>query len=106
MTDGFLRHVGIGLSAVLVVDPARTAAQAPPSLTLKPPDAQLEAEFSGIRGVRELSGGLLLIADRADNRLVAADFRSGRISFLGRVGAGPVNTGLSRSSIRSVVTPP
>ena len=63
--------------------------QDPPARRLRPPDAELPLEFSGIIGLRELKDGRVLITDRVENRLYVVDFRSGRREEVGRVGSGP-----------------
>jgi len=65
------------------------AAQIPTPVPLPPPSALLPEEFSVIISVRELADGRLLVADDRETRLVVADFRTGRVESLGRVGDGP-----------------
>lgn len=59
------------------------------SITLAPPDAKLEIEFSSVRAIRELSDGRVLVTDQNDNRLVVVDFRTQSARAIGRPGAGP-----------------
>lgn len=56
---------------------------------LRTPDAVLEHDFSQIRGVRELADGRVLVSDRIEERVVVADFGSGRLTTIGRAGSGP-----------------
>jgi len=60
-----------------------------PVLRLKPVEARLESEFTRIVGLRELQDERVLVADRGENRLVVADFRSGAVQPISRRGAGP-----------------
>ncbi len=64
-------------------------APAAQSITLAPPDAKLEIEFSSVRAIRELSDGRVLVTDQNDNRLVVVDFRTQSARAIGRPGAGP-----------------
>jgi hypothetical protein len=45
--------------------------------------------FSYVRGLRELSTGVVLVTDWTEERLVALEFRRGTATGLGRVGGGP-----------------
>ena len=64
--------------------------QAPRAIALSPADATLGEPFTSIHSVRELADGRVLISDNgAENRLVVADLRSGRIRPIGRLGSGP-----------------
>lgn len=56
---------------------------------LGPPTASLAEDFTRIGSIRVLSDGRVLIADTGDDRLVIADLRTGRVTRLGSVGAGP-----------------
>lgn len=64
-------------------------AQHPPTVTLSAPDRVFPTEFTQIRGVRELSDGRVLISDRLDKGVVAADFSRGSLTPIGRTGSGP-----------------
>lgn len=86
----------VGLLASLVASLAvacRSYVPLIPSVTLGPPDAIVSTSFSGVVAVRELSDERVLIADTRENRLVAADLRSGETRPLGRLGAGPGEIG-------------
>lgn len=61
---------------VVVVIPG----QAPRQLVLTRPAYELEAAFSQIGGIRELSDGRFVISDGGDGRLMMADAGSGRVS--------------------------
>lgn len=58
-------------------------------LTLGPPDALVEAEFTTIISLRELSDGRLLVSDRGEQRLVVVDVQTGQTRTIGRIGDGP-----------------
>lgn len=60
-----------------------------PLLPLPPAEAKLEAEFTSITSVRELSDGRVIITDPRDRGLVVADLRTGRVEEIGRKGQGP-----------------
>lgn len=61
---------------------------APPQITLERGHV-LPVEFTQVRGLRELPDGRVLITDRLEERIVVADFSSGRVRDLGRPGRGP-----------------
>ena len=65
------------------------AAQDPPEQRFERPDRVLRHEFTQIRGFRELPDGRALITDRLDEKLLIADFTSGKTTVIGRTGAGP-----------------
>lgn len=56
---------------------------------LTTPDRVLEADFSQIRGVRELRDGRVLVSDRMENRVVVANFATNAVQLIGRTGRGP-----------------
>ena len=75
------------LSVALTAWPPRaTPAQ---ERLLRTPDAVLPGDFSQIRGVRELRDGRVLVTDRIEERVVVADFKSGKQTAIGRTGTGP-----------------
>ncbi|MDH5642876.1 MAG: hypothetical protein OEY63_01650 [Gemmatimonadota bacterium] len=45
--------------------------------------------FSNIAGIRELSDGRVVVADRVESRIAILDFASGRMTDIGRRGQGP-----------------
>jgi hypothetical protein len=63
--------------------------QTPSQVTLTRPARVLEPEFNQVRGLRELPDGRVLISDRLDERIVVADFSTGRVTLIGRAGQGP-----------------
>ena len=73
-------------SAVGALLPRAVTAQ---ERTLRSPEAVLPGEFSQIRGVRELRDGRVLVTDRIEERVIAADFASGKQTTIGRTGTGP-----------------
>jgi len=75
--------------AVLLSPPVGAAAQAPRPLPFQRPDKTLPHEFSQIRGLRELRDGRVLVTDRLEEQVFLADFTTGRVTPVGRVGAGP-----------------
>lgn len=68
---------------------ALTQASAPREVRLTTPDRVLREDFTQIRGVRELKDGRVLISDRLDKGVVAADFETGTLLRIGRTGRGP-----------------
>src|SRR6185503_11441618 len=72
----------------------QTAPQAPRNVTLDKPDAVLNADFSQIRGVRELRDGRVLVSDRLDRGVVVATFGTGDVKPIGRTGRGPTEYSL------------
>lgn len=82
-----MHHRVLALTVVLA---APLGAQRPPvPVTLPAADARLATEFSGVLGVRELSDGRLVVADRIDLGLVVADFRTQTTTPISRKGRGP-----------------
>ena len=63
--------------------------QAPAGVKLPPPTARLDEEFTRIVGVRELSDGRVLVAERFEPRLVVGDFSRSLVVQIGRQGKGP-----------------
>jgi hypothetical protein len=63
--------------------------QAVPEQRLAAPLATLPREFSMIRGIRELSDGRVVVADRLEEQLYVADLRTGAVRPIGRKGGGP-----------------
>lgn len=61
-----------------------------PAQVMRPrPAATLSEEFADIRGVREVAGGRVLVRDYIDQRVVLADFASGRVIDRVTEGSGP-----------------
>ena len=72
------------IAAVFAVAP-----QGPRVITLDKPDAVLSAEFTQIRGVRELPDGRVLVSDRLDRGVVVATFGTNDVKPISRTGRGP-----------------
>ncbi len=87
-----MRSVRIATIALAVVLPATAVAQVPVR-TLAAPDARSAESFTAVTGFRELRDGRVLVSDARDQRLVALDLRSGAVTSVGRVGAGPAEWG-------------
>lgn len=74
------------LGLVLAVgSPGRLAAQ----VALGTPDGEFAEGFGRIEGIREMSDGRVLVADRAGKLIAFVDFASGTMRPIGRVGQGP-----------------
>ena len=58
-------------------------------VVLDRPDARLNAEFSLLRGYRELPDGRLLLSDYLEERIAIGDFATGAVVDRGRAGSGP-----------------
>ncbi|MBK6485887.1 MAG: hypothetical protein IPF98_03250 [Gemmatimonadetes bacterium] len=91
------RSTWIGTTILLMV--GGSAASSQTIVTLRAPTATLTHDFSQIRGVRELPDGRVLLTDRLEERLVVADFASGRVQVIGRPGRGPLEYHLPTSLI-------
>jgi hypothetical protein len=79
--------VAIGFTAVAA---AVLVAQDIRTLQLKPADATLGEQFTGIFSIRELADRKVLVTDNSsETRLVVADLASGVVRQIGRQGAGP-----------------
>ena len=76
------------LGLILLVAAHEAAAQLPPETSLRA-TASLNEPFTRIRGVRELSGGRLLVADQTENALYMVDFGQQTRTQIGRNGPGP-----------------
>lgn len=63
-------------------------------LSLGAATGTLPEEFTAITSVRELRDGRVLITDGREQRLVVADFRTGRVEQVGRKGGGPGEYGM------------
>ena len=77
----------LGHQLALVLAAGAVGAQ--PVLTLRTPNATLPADFSQVRGVRELPDGRVIVSDRIEERVSVADFGTGRLQAIGRTGRGP-----------------
>jgi len=69
-------------------------AQPPRRLPLGAATGTLPEEFTTITSVRELRDGRVLVTDGREQRLVVADFRTGRVEQVGRKGGGPGEYGM------------
>ncbi len=78
--------MSLGLSVPALRGPA---AQTSGMLRLKPADATLTEEFTGIEYVRELADRRVLVADTREQRLVIVNFASGTVTPVSRSGSGP-----------------
>jgi hypothetical protein len=86
--QGFRLALLIGI-AVAFGAPVMLAAQRTPVVSLQPPNASLEQEFTAITSVRELGDGRVLLTDPRDKGLAVADFVRGSVEQIGRRGSGP-----------------
>ena len=77
------------LKAALVMAPLSLFGQVVPQIKLKAADAKLDEEFTALGSVRELSDGRVLLNDARDKRIVVADFKTGAVAQVGRLGSGP-----------------
>jgi hypothetical protein len=86
-------HHAIALTSLLFVltwGGARPAhAQQTQQKHLTEPDAVFPEPFSRIAGVRELSDGRVIIADRLEQHVSFVDFATGSLRQIGREGQGP-----------------
>ena len=64
-------------------------AQTPRGVTLGTPAAEINDTFTSISGVRELTDGRVIVSDRRDNLVQLADFKTQKLTKIGRVGSGP-----------------
>jgi len=78
------------LVLALVTAGTISAQQTGPTVTvLTTPDKVLPTEFTRILGVFELPDGRVLVSDRGEEQVLAADFATGRTAMVGRKGSGP-----------------
>ena len=68
-------------------------------VTLTAPDKVLTESFSQVRGIRELANGKVIIVDRLDRGLLAADFTTGTTTKIGQNGRGPLEYSLLASLV-------
>jgi hypothetical protein len=73
----------------VVVLPTAVAAQSPTVQTLSRPAGVFPEPFTRIVGVRELSDGRTLIADRTEQHVSFLDFAAGTLERVGHEGGGP-----------------
>jgi hypothetical protein len=77
------------LIALTVVLTTPAFAQKVPTVRLAKPEATFVEPFSQIVGVRELSGGRVIISDGLEENVALLDFAGGGITSIGRQGGGP-----------------
>lgn len=78
-----------GFLALACCAAAVAGGQNAPIRRLNAASATHPAEFSGIAMIRELRDGRVIVLDTTEKRLLAADFRNGTVTPLGRTGDGP-----------------
>jgi hypothetical protein len=72
----------------LLAVPAALFAQQVPTMALVP-EAGFPAEWTDVRGVRELRDGKVIVLDSRDQAVKLADFKTGAATMIGRKGRGP-----------------
>jgi hypothetical protein len=72
----------------LLVIPVALQAQQVPTISLVA-DASLPAEWTTVRGVRELHDGRVVVLDSREQALKLVDFKTGSATMIGRKGSGP-----------------
>jgi hypothetical protein len=60
-----------------------------PKVELTTPVLTVAADFSQLRGVRELGDGRLLVSDRLEQKVLVLTPRDGKSTVIGRIGSGP-----------------
>jgi hypothetical protein len=82
-----VRYVsGLGTALLLLASPVSGQVR---QQALTEPDAMFREPFTRIVGVRELSDGRILLADRTERHVSFIDFATGAIDQVGRQGGGP-----------------
>ncbi len=84
----FRSILGAACLAAAVITPRPAAAQAQIQ-RLDRPEAVFPEPFTSVSGLRELSDGRILIADRTEKHVSFVDFATGSMREIGRVGGGP-----------------
>jgi hypothetical protein len=77
------------LIVLTVAVAAPAAAQTIPTTRLAKPDATFPEPFSQIVGLREVSGGRVVISDALEENVALLDFGAGDVKSIGRQGGGP-----------------
>lgn len=67
---------------------------AQPTRVIGKPDVEFSEPFTQLNGVRELKDGRVIATDVRDKVIHLIDFKSGRLSKIGREGSGPKEFGL------------
>jgi hypothetical protein len=79
-----------GLAPAVLSTPALAQrAGQPVARTLRTPEVEYAEPFTAISGVRELSDGRVIVADRVEKTLQLLDLASGTATPIGREGGGP-----------------
>ena len=84
-TTSFGSILGVACLAATVTTPKTATSQ----IQLERAEATFPEPFTRISGLRELSDGRILIADRTEKHVSFIDFATGSIRQIGRVGEGP-----------------
>lgn len=79
---------GAAMLVLLTLAPAATGQDAVPRHQARRPDTY-PTPFSRVRGLRELTTGIVLVTDWIEERVVAVDIAKGAATIIGRVGSGP-----------------
>lgn len=82
------RIIIIGLTAASLTSGVLSA-QKVERVVLDRPDASLSESFSSVSGLRELSDGRLIVADRLEKAVRFVDFAADIVEQIGHVGQGP-----------------
>lgn len=83
------RHLIPAIALMLGLAAAAAQGQDAPIKRLGAPTATHPAEFTRIRGVRELEDGRVFLVDAHELRVVRIDFATGKLTTMGRTGRGP-----------------
>lgn len=78
-----------GALLAAAIAPSPLVAQSAPARTFSRPAAEFTEPYSGLRSVRELADGRVIVTDNRDKLVQVVDFRTGRATTLGREGSGP-----------------
>lgn len=84
-----MRSLIVASGIVLIASALQAQRAEPPLTVLRTPERVLPIGFTRITGFYELRDGRVLVSDRGEERVVVADFTSGRAIPLGRKGSGP-----------------
>lgn len=77
------------VSLAILSVPCLGTAQRAPAIQLSPSTAVSRGTFTGVRSVRELHDGRVLVADRSERRLYIIQLDSPEKTVIGREGSGP-----------------
>jgi hypothetical protein len=84
-----MRAIPIAALALAWTTAAAAQRAEPPLTVLRTPARVFPVGFTRITGFYELRDGRVLVSDRGEERLVVADFTTGRATPVGRKGSGP-----------------